>query len=309
LPAFWGNKEIYEKVNYVKNHPDINTVFIGSSKVKHQIIPQVFDSVNGGRTTSFNLGCDALFMPESFQVLNYIIDSSAIRNIIYEIRPVYHIYPENLHITRTIYYHTWNNYIATLSNCMHSNLPLYRKLNLYATFSIAQAESLLNFNFAQGYIDFKNYDVKYANRTYATDRGFSAMGDGPSEGLKNSNRELNERAKLSRKYAKLYEADSLNGLKINEIYLQEIKKIFNKAAQHQIKLVLLFPPALREFEYKEILPLFKQLKNTQFINLSAIDKYPEFYTVENNYETDHLNAVGSNLYSVTLADAFNKLLK
>ncbi|MEO7045551.1 MAG: hypothetical protein ABI091_09625, partial [Ferruginibacter sp.] len=139
LPVFWGNKEVYEKVSYIKAHPGINTVFIGSSKVKRQIIPQVFDSVNCGRTTSFNLGCDALFMPESFQLLNYIIDSSAVKNIFYEIRPVYHIYPENLHISRTIYYHTWNNYIATLNNGMHSNLPLYRKLNLYSTFSIAQA--------------------------------------------------------------------------------------------------------------------------------------------------------------------------
>lgn len=307
MPAFWGNQEVCEKVNYIENRKNLNTVFIGSSKIKRQIIPGIFDSVTQNKTASFNLGCNGLFIPESFQLIDFLMDSTSIKNIIFEVRPLYHIYPENLHITRTIYYHTWSSYFETINNAINANLPLSRKINVYTTFSIAQVENLFNFNFINGYIDFKNYNFGQSNNNLDVSGGYVSMGDSASENLKKDSAELGERAYLSKQYLKKYYADSMGNLKPNKFYLSALKRLIKKSHNKNVHLVLLFPSALREFEYREVLPILNRLKSEPIIILSGADNYPEFYDVENNYETEHLNTRGSYKFSVALGLAYNKL--
>ena len=305
LPAFWGNEEVYAKVNYLGKHPKINAVFIGSSKVKTQIEPSVFDSVTNGRTTSFNLGCNGLFIPESFNIVDYILDSLQLKTIFYEIRPVYHIYKENLHITRTIYYHTNSSYWTTLQNAFHSNIPFARRVNTYATFTIARIENMLNFNVADGYISFKNFDVETLSGQYKTNGGCFIMGNGSGDPLKQSHAELDGRAAISVDYMKRYQSDSLSEIKYNNIYLAEIQRIIKKAKDKNVQLVLIFPSALREFEYREILPLLREIPTTPKFIIADATAFPDLYRVENNFETDHLNGKGAKLYSIDLGEAFN----
>lgn len=307
LPLFWGNEDIATKIQYLKKHQAINTIFIGSSKVKTQIKPAVFDSVTNHLTRSFNLGCNGLFIPEAFNVLEYIIDSTNIKTIFFEIRPVYHIYKENLHITRTIYYHTVGSYINTLQNTYQSNIPLVRKVNAYSTFSIAATEKLLNFNLFEGIINYKNFNYKLFDKYYDSNGGCFVMGDEQGDQLKASHKELDERAALSVGYMKRFRTDSLKQLQYNSTYYNKIIAILAKATQKKLRLILLFPPALREFEYKEILPLLRQLSNIPQVILADADIYPELYKPENNFETDHLNAKGAVYYSIDLGKAYKKI--
>lgn len=308
LPVFWGNEEIAAKMEYLQLHPGINTVFVGSSKVKTQIEPAVFDSVTGKKTTSFNLGCNGLFIPEAFNVLEYLVDSTPVKTVFFELRPVYHIYKENLHITRTTYYHTGASYINTLQNTYHSNIPTVRKINAYSTFSIAAAEKLLNFNLAEGMINYRNFNFNSSNKMYAENGGCFFMGDGQGEALKASHQELDERAAISTDYMKRYRTDSLQQLAYNSTYYNKMQAILTRAKEKNIKIILIFPPGLRDFEYKEILPLLRQLSATPQAVLADASLYPELYNPENNFETDHLNAKGAILYSVNLGKAYNRIM-
>ena len=307
LPVFWGNEEIAGKIDYVTNHPEINTVFIGSSKVKTQVLPNIFDSITNKQTNTFNLGCNGLFIPESFILLNYLINNSNLKNILYEFRPVYHIYKENLHITRTIYYHTIQSYLATIQNTYFSNLPLVRKLNAYSTFTVAEIENLLNFNFIEGFVNYKNHDVARMAKIYDKNKGCFTMGDEPGEALINSHQELDKRANLSINYMSRFNNDTTLEVNYNQVYLEEMQKIIQRAAYKKVNLILIFPTALREFEYREILPLLKELKNTPQIIIADAAKYPALYEVKYNFETDHLNTKGAKLYSIELGKAFNNL--
>jgi hypothetical protein len=281
VSLFWGNGEISSKMDFIKKHPEINTVFLGSSKVKAQIMPAIFDSIVNDGTKSFNLGCYGLFIPEQFVAMDYLLDSTPVKTIFFELRPAYHIFERNLHITRTIYYHTPANYFNTLNIAAHANIPFTRKLNTYSTFTIAEVENLINFNLVDGLITYKNFDYSVSQADYDTSNGFFAVGKGQNNSFIQSHTEINERAAISEKYMRQYKTDSNSNLIYNEVYLKKMNEITMKAKEKKVKLVLLFPPALREFEYKEVLPLLKKLSFLPQINLADAKQYPEFYTFDN----------------------------
>ncbi len=309
VSIFWGNGEISSKMDFIKKHPEINTVFLGSSKVKAQIIPAVFDSMVNEGIKSFNLGCYGLFIPEQFVALDYLLDSTEVKTIFFELRPAYHIFERNLHITRTIYYHTPANYFATLNIAAHANIPFMRKLSTYSTFTIAATENLINFNLADGLIAYKNFDYSVSQADYDTSYGFFAVGKGQNASFMQSHNEINERAAISEKYMQQYKNGSKDNLTYNKPYFEKMVEIATKAKEKKVQLVLLFPPALREFEYKEILPLLKQLSYLPQINLADAKQYSGFYTFENNYETEHLNPKGARLYTIALAEAYKREMK
>jgi hypothetical protein len=307
LPAFWGNEELSTKMNYVNTHPAINTVFIGSSKIKTQVLPAVFDSVTQNKTRSFNLGCNGLFIPESFNIIDKLLDGSQIKTILFEMRPVYHIYTQNLHISRSTYYHTMSSYWSVVKNIHHSTLPVNRKLSAFVSFSISMAENALNFNITDGIIGFKNFNTEKLNREYEVTAGCVPRGRGQTEALKKAAAELDAFAALSAKYMNGFANNTMDNAPYNKAYLEQIQQVIQKANSKQVKIILVFPSALREFEYIEILPLLKKLQQLPQFVLADVAIYPELYKMQHNYETDHLNLEGSVLFSTYLGRAYNNL--
>src|SRR5207248_3349845 len=65
------------KLEFLRAHDgEIDTVFIGSSRVYHHFVPDVFDAgmrVHGIDTHSFNLAYEALWPPESFYRLRELL--------------------------------------------------------------------------------------------------------------------------------------------------------------------------------------------------------------------------------------------
>lgn len=68
---------IARKIEFIKEHRDeIDTLFIGSSRVYHGVNPKVFDAVTaeaGEPTHSYNFGVDAMLPPETFYVADHIL--------------------------------------------------------------------------------------------------------------------------------------------------------------------------------------------------------------------------------------------
>ena len=63
------NNALHQKISYVTAKQEINTVFVGSSKVNNQINPLIIDSLNHG-VKSFNLGVNGSFGLENLYTIN-----------------------------------------------------------------------------------------------------------------------------------------------------------------------------------------------------------------------------------------------
>ena len=69
--------DVSPKFRYFAEHKDrFDTIFVGSSRFRHQIIPQKFDAEtrdHGTETSSFNLGASGMWPPETFFFLRQIL--------------------------------------------------------------------------------------------------------------------------------------------------------------------------------------------------------------------------------------------
>jgi hypothetical protein len=304
LPDFFGNITLLNKVNYLKKDTSINLVFLGDSKTENQVNTAIFDSVTDHVTSSFNLGCNGLIMPESEQLLDKILDLKNIKYVIYEVRCAYHIRPENLHITRTTYCENWDGYSKTINNTIHSFIPEDRKISIFASHTICFIEYCINFSSMQGVI---NYEINKDMETgYEKTKGFHMPDNKTLAELTDHPEVLAERKVTADIYLKDFYNRSY-GTDYNHYYQNQLQRLVNKANSRNIKLIFMVASSLRDFEYKELFPVLTNLKNTDIIVMCDGGKYPQLYKVSNNREADHYNASGSVFFSKYLGEEFNRI--
>jgi hypothetical protein len=74
---FWRAPDVYPKWQYFAAHRDeFDTLFVGSSLIRHQVIPLQFDSemaAAGMPGKSFNFGCSGMWPPESYYIARSIL--------------------------------------------------------------------------------------------------------------------------------------------------------------------------------------------------------------------------------------------
>jgi hypothetical protein len=102
------------KVQFIRDHLDeIDTLFIGSSRVYHGLSPSVFDAVTaaaGVPTHSYNFGVDAMLPPETFYVADQILAAKPrkLRWVFIELEDVQvTISPEQVRTHRALSWHDW----------------------------------------------------------------------------------------------------------------------------------------------------------------------------------------------------------
>lgn len=105
--------EVTTKLEYFAQHKDeFDTVFIGSSRIYHHVIPAVFDRVtaeHGSPTRSFNFGVSGMHPPESFYVLDQVLRTKPahLKWIFLEFEELYpNFSKEKLSTRRFLYWHT-----------------------------------------------------------------------------------------------------------------------------------------------------------------------------------------------------------
>jgi hypothetical protein len=304
LPPFWGNSFLSSKLRFMDSHPDYNLVFIGSSKTENQINPLIFDSVTGNATTSFNLGCDGLIIPESAQLLDHMLDNTNIKYVVYEIRCAYHIRPENLQITRTAYCEDWNGYSKTMQNTLHSFLPVGRKISILASHTICYIDHLINFSSVQGVVDYKK--DQETERAYSENQGFHMPANITLDELKNNPGILTERKKNADAFLKDYYSGRCSK-EFNHYYRDELQSLIDKAKARNVKLIFMLASSMRAFEYKELFPVLCNLKDADIMLMCDGNKFPELYELKNNREADHVNRTGSEIFSKYLGQEFIRI--
>jgi len=110
--TYSGIDVLGDKFDYFSKHKDMyNAVFIGSSGVYRQLVPELFDETlhaNGYSIKSFNFGVPGMHPPESYFVAKKIIDMNPekLEWVILELGDFLpYIEARNLHTRKSIYWH------------------------------------------------------------------------------------------------------------------------------------------------------------------------------------------------------------
>lgn len=107
---------VSSKLRFLAEHGnEYDTIFIGSSRVYHGIVPSVFDqtmAAAGERTRSFNIGVDGMWPPEQFRLIDSIlrIQPRTWRWVFIELNDVQVKLPPGVEQTRrSVYWHDWSH--------------------------------------------------------------------------------------------------------------------------------------------------------------------------------------------------------
>ena len=102
------------KIQFIQQHGDeIDTLFIGSSRVYHGVNPGVFDALTaaaGVPTHSYNFGVDAMLPPETFYLADQILATKPqkLRWVFIELEDIQvTITPEHVRTQRALSWHDW----------------------------------------------------------------------------------------------------------------------------------------------------------------------------------------------------------
>ena len=105
---------ISAKLEFIREHRDeIDTLFIGSSRVYHGVNPGVFDAISaegGVPTHSYNFGVDAMLPPETFYVVDEILAAKPrkLRWVFVELEDIQvTVSPEHARTQRALSWHDW----------------------------------------------------------------------------------------------------------------------------------------------------------------------------------------------------------
>jgi len=108
---------IYQKWLYFQRNKDkIDVLFLGSSRVYHQVVPKQFDAqvkaATGKEVRSFNAAYDAMWPPESLYNLRQLLamKPGKLRYVVLECLDIFADLPEEARSTRrTAYWHDWRH--------------------------------------------------------------------------------------------------------------------------------------------------------------------------------------------------------
>jgi hypothetical protein len=105
---------ISQKIRFLKEHrDDIDSLFIGSSRVYHGLNPRLFDAMTaaaGAPTHSYNFGVDGMQPPETFYVADQILAAKPrkLRWVFIELDDIQVIpSPQQLQTHRAVSWHDW----------------------------------------------------------------------------------------------------------------------------------------------------------------------------------------------------------
>jgi hypothetical protein len=145
---------------------EFDTIFIGSSRIRYQVIPQQFDAETAGLgapTHSFNLGYSGMWPPESYYFLRRILalHPRRLRWVVIELMDYRFGEAEREPMTmRTAYWHDWPHTCMAWRLLGESPLPLGEKLPLFLTHARLFLQRLSNLGRGAEWLGDRYFPVK-----------------------------------------------------------------------------------------------------------------------------------------------------
>jgi hypothetical protein len=307
-PYYWGNPWFAAKIKHIKkNNISTNTIFIGSSRVYRQINPQLFDSLTQATTKSYNLGAPATFCPQTYYLLENILNDTLL-NIKYcfiELSGIDEISDYLLHQERSNYWVTPNYLTFIYSSLLdNSSYPLKKKWKIFSTYTTSFIENV----FHLGHFKEQLLNKNYYNHSYTGEYGFYPLEKEFKEtqdsivkniyrnrhlSLLKDTSQLIKRKQLVSNYIRKKDASNCS-----LTHLKKIKQLIEECNEKGVKLYfMLLPRNTIQTSYS----LYFNIPEENTINLANPKEFPEFYLVENSFDIGHLNIKGANLLTKELA--------
>jgi hypothetical protein len=323
LHFLWGSERLYHKEQFLKKN-DYNTVFIGASQVMQQINPQIFDSIVSPalQTKTFNMGENWFSASELYHALNLITanDSLKLKYIFIELTKIKRPDLFNLNKPRVYYWYTYNDYKFTVNATLDSRYSIIYKAATIAAHTLGYFDNLIALGYGTEALTFNNvtrnnnngmalgpygngYLIPHYNSTEPADVQLKRIAEKPNPFLKDSSAITSKRKISEQEFLKFEKTNSLPE-KYNKYYVNFLTEMIETYQRKGIKIIYFVPIRLDRNHYEEILPVFKSLPETNKMEVSNANLYPDLYMASTSYDVTHMNVEGAKIYSGYLAKKF-----
>lgn len=311
LAPFPDVPEVREKLRYLHRHRDeIDIIFVGSSRIRRQISPALFDKrlqAKGHSMRSYNLGIDAMTFPELPYLLDRVLalKMPRLRYVFIDLNPlrrkISEGYDENS--LRAVYWHDIKHTAMVLRAIVHDPTPPSRgeAMRLAGAHLRMMCRNYSNLGRAATFLNRRlSYRRATAPQAREDDGFFPVAAALEGQALAAYNKELQVLKKVSRhpapRDAVLEEALSACAHKIEKAGAMAIFVVAPTIGKTRPA----WPPS-SPFAGSRGGPL-------TFSFDDPIAEY-ELYEPRHRYDAQHLNEAGSLLFTERLADRFAEALR
>lgn len=298
LMPFPAVPEVGPKYRLLKEHrADVDTIFVGSSRIYHQIDPQQFDTevaALGGSARSLNLAYDSLWPPESFYFTRCLLAlrPPKLRWVFIELMALHpEIEARNDRTMRTAYWHDWRHTRIVWRSIFGSSESWAEKLRL----ATGHAAIFLrwNVNFGRGSEILptikQERPAKWINRAgFLPENDRSISGD-------DLPRFLGTVAQLRA---------SLPFHPVSPVYREALDDLVAEVRRAGAQPVFVLTPSLDWHENMTGLPA-----GIPIFSFNDPGKYPTLYEADRHYDAWHLNEKGAAEFTSLLARRFAEYLR
>ncbi len=306
----WGETgNFQQKLRYLRmNASRYNTVFLGSSIVKNNINPCIFDSVASGPEPirSFNLGTNGMYVPTTFFIAEKIIADTSLRlkYLFLDYDGINDI-ARLLHTEKSNYWITAGYLRFTLAAIWHQPASWRARLKLSYQYLVCWVEKHLGTGRKTGLFSQQNITGNI-DSFEAVHNGFMSLEyQLAQEKINNETKSLSERRSgLLKDTSRLGEA-LLQGHRtarrvdtLNSRFQQKLQALIHLAASRGIQLVYLFQPRNADK------PIYNEFRGLPVSNKIDQSLNAAWYTTAFHFDNKHLNDSGAAAFSTVIAKEF-----
>lgn len=300
LPLRKDIPQVSAKLRYLESQQEkVDVIFLGSSRVRRQIPPDVFDAemaLRGHHLRSLNLGIDAMTFPELGKFTQEVLDRRppGLKYIIVDLNVIRRVvYPaDDATAPRSIWWHDWRHTSMVLRDLAQNPEPLPSKS--VSAFDIAVSHSMLmlgnSVRLGEGAVWMKETLVP---KEEESDTELAQRGYHPEEGEIKASEEKDYMTRLE-------EMKSGNITQLEDPVQSEAYRDYSRLCEQcGVKIVfVMMPIASRR---RPPLPPADVIANHYLLEFDNPTKYPLLYAKENRYDAQHVNNRGATILTRLIA--------
>ncbi len=292
------------ELRFFQEHRDeFDTVFVGSSRIHHQISPLVFDRVmreSGQSTRTFNLGINGMFPPESGYVLERLLAAKP-RHLKWVFIELGELetgrIPKAEAARRSVYWHDWKRTLLVLRKILDDR-------------DQGNARDLFLFHIALFAKNFTNVGKKidlswwssHLGKTVAPPKSLGQDGDGYVPQIK----------KLSEAEAAAYETgleEAVNRAEskfVSAATEQACREWVDEVRKIGARPIFLITPTMGQTKLG-----FRPQSGiaSPVMLFNDAKAYPQLYRSEMRFDADHLNGAAAEEFTTLVARNFSQLIQ
>ena len=289
----WGN-EVYslKKEQYLKVENNINTLFIGSSKIDSHLNASLFDELLINQNIqSYNLGAPYTFSPEHYFLYESLLrqNKNKLTHVFLEINAPRTPEWSKMRTKKNFYWHGTKALKFIINYVNAGNYSLQKKIGLPALYLLTS----LNKHFSLAHLA----PSKESDMCTGNDRkGFCPMDNRPDKYRKG----VNKQKQIAKKYYK----DGAIKRHLNAYHLSVLLQLIKQSTARGIHLTYIITPRGAQ-EIPELLALKNALPQKHIIDLGKPMDFPELYDFDHTSDEAHLNEEGAKEFTKLLAQKFS----